>query len=287
MDSLHGKLALITGAASGIGRALAIELARQGVDLFLIDIDSDGLLATAQLAAQYGGRIEWQVADLCCSDAMAHLTRRVQGEFPSLDILVNNAGVAYYGTTHEMSDQQWRRLLGVNLLAPLQLTHQLLPTLLARPEAHILNICSIAGLVGVARLSAYNATKFALVGFSESLRAEYGSRGLGVTALCPGLVQTGIFQSAMTGGAKSVPRFPRWITASPQRVARRAVRAIRKNQGLVVVSASAQLIWWVKRLSPSFFERIQRIRRVSRSGPIQSDPQPAAPRPSESSRRVA
>ncbi len=264
MNSLHGKLALVTGAASGIGRALAIELARAGADLLLVDIDRAGLLETVQRTSPYGRRADWHVLDLGLPDEVSHLIKRVRDDFSSLDILINNAGLAYYGTTHEMSTEQWNRVLAVNLLAPIQLTHALLPLLSERPEAHVMNVCSIAGLVGVNRLAAYNASKFALVGFSESLRAEYGPRGIGVTALCPGLVRTRIFEKAMTSRDKNVPRFPKWLTSSPELVARRAVRAIRKNQGLVVISAPARVVWWIKRLMPNFLDRIQRVRRIRR-----------------------
>lgn len=186
MNSLRGKLALVTGAASGIGRALAIELARAGVDLLLVDIDRAELLGTVQRTTVFGRRADWQVVDLGLPEEVARLIQRVHAEFASLDILINNAGIAYYGTTHEMSSEQWNRVLAVNLHAPIQLTQALLPLLSQRPEAHVMNVCSIAGLVGVNRLAAYNATKFALVGFSESLRAEYGPRGIGVTASAPG-----------------------------------------------------------------------------------------------------
>ncbi len=237
MRTIRGKLALVTGAAAGIGRALAGELARQGADLMLVDVNERGLARAAVEAAQFGGRVTIRVANLASSDEVSQIADLVHDKAGGLDILVNNAGVAYYGLTHQMADDQWQKVMAVNLLAPLQLTRQLLPLLLANDQAHVLNVCSIAGLVGVARLAAYNTSKFALVGFSESLRAEYGPRGLGVTALCPGLVRTGLFETAMTGGGKTVPRFPGWLMASPQRVARRGVRAIRKNQGTVVVSA--------------------------------------------------
>ena len=262
MQSLHGKLALVTGAASGIGRALALELARFGVELLLVDINDAELAETVRQASTHGGRVAWDVVDLASRDETARLIARVGDEFTQLDILVNNAGVAYYGTTHEMTEAQWQRLLSVNLLAPLQLTRALLPGLLLRPEAHVLNVSSVAGLVGVNRLAAYNATKFALVGFSESLRAEYSARGLGVTTLCPGLVRTKIFDTAMTSSGRRVPRFPRWLTNSPEGVARRAVQAIRKNRGLVVVGMPARVIWWIKRLLPAFFDRVQGVRRV-------------------------
>lgn len=266
MRTIDGKLALITGAALGIGRALALELAGHGTDLLLVDVNADDLAETAAAARRRGVRVEAWVADLARADEVHRVASMVHDHFGRLDILINNAGVAYYGTMHEMAEDQWRKVLAVNLLAPMQLTHELLSCLFVPDEAHVLNMCSIAGLVGVARLAAYNTTKFALVGFSESMRAEYGPRGLGVTALCPGLVRTGIFESAMIGGDKKAPRLPKWITASPEAVARRAVRAIRKNQGLVVVTVTARLLWWVKRLAPGLIDRIQQYRRI-RSAP--------------------
>jgi len=263
MRTIRGKSALVTGAAAGIGRAVTLELARAGANLLLVDVEANKLAATAAEARSHAVEVTTLVADLALPSEVSRLVavvRRAGG----LDILVNNAGVAYYGTTHEMSARQWRLLVDVNLLAPLQLTHELLPTLFERSESHVLNMCSIAGLVGVARLSAYNTSKFALIGFSESLRAEYGGRGIGVTALCPGLVQTDMFRNAMTGGDKRVPRFPGWLLLSPERVARRAVRAIRKNEGLVVMSGAARLIWWTQRLLPGFLSGIQQWRRVRR-----------------------
>lgn len=274
MRTLDGKLALITGAAAGIGRALAVELARAGTHLVLVDIDGRGLIETTMAARSRGGRVEACLADLACEVEVRRVAQLVHKRYGKLDILVNNAGVAYYGSTHEMAEDQWRRVLAVNLLAPIQLTHELLPCLFVPPEAHVLNMGSIAGLVGSSRLAAYNATKFAVVGFSESLRAEYGPRGLGVTAFCPGLVRTGIFENAMTAGNKQPPRFPNWLASTPESVARRAVRAIRKNQGLVVTSSVARAIWRLKRLSPWLLDRIQQFRRVRHSAPT---PAPAMP----------
>jgi short-subunit dehydrogenase len=271
MRTIEGKLALITGAAAGIGRALALALADHGTHLLLVDVDEARLAETAVAARRHGVCAAACVADLGNADEVRRVAAWVKDDFGGLDILINNAGVAYYGTTHEMREDQWRKVLAVNLLATVQLTNELLPCLFERPQAHVLNMCSIAGLVGMSRLAVYNASKFALVGFSESLRAEYGPRGLGVTAFCPGLVRTGIFESAMTGGGKSPPRFPAWMTTPPEPVARRAVRAIRKNQGLVVVTAAAHAIWWLKRLFPKFLDRAQQFRRVRRLPPVESD----------------
>ena len=288
MRTIEGKLALITGAATGIGRALALELAQQGANLLLVDIDEARLAETAAAAQSHGVRLASCVADLGNSREVRRVAAWVQNDYGRLDILINNAGVAYYGSTHEMHEDQWRRVLAVNLMAPMQLTQELLPCLFEPPEAHVINMSSIAGLVGSSRLAAYNTSKFALVGFSESLRAEYGPRGLGVTAMCPGLVRTGIFETAMTGGGKTPPRFPRWMTITPERVARRAVRAILKNQGLVVITLQAHFLWWMKCLFPRLLDRVQQFRRIRRGPP--SAPRIAgriAPREDQAARRAA
>jgi NAD(P)-dependent dehydrogenase (short-subunit alcohol dehydrogenase family) len=140
MRNLDGKLVLITGAAAGIGRALALELARCRANLLLVDIDGPRLLQTALEARRRGVTVDVCVADLARSEEVGRLAARVRQDYPHLDVLVNNAGVAYYGTTHEMGHDQWRRVMAVNLFAPIQLTRELLPILFARPEAHLLNM---------------------------------------------------------------------------------------------------------------------------------------------------
>ncbi|MBI3838329.1 MAG: SDR family oxidoreductase [Planctomycetia bacterium] len=260
MKRIAGKLALVTGAASGIGRAIALALAHEGANLFLVDINQPRLAETADEARRRGVHVDARVCDVSRPEEVHQTVEALLETWGGLDILVNNAGIAFYGPTVQMTEEQWERLLAVNLHAPIQFTRELLPALLARPEAHILNVCSIAGLVATPRLAAYHVSKFALVGFSEALRVEYGCRGLGVTALCPGLVRTSIFQSAATAPGKSVPRFPGWMFTSPERVAARAIRAIRRAEGLVVVTPMAHLLWGVKRFTPGLLDWIHRFR---------------------------
>jgi short-subunit dehydrogenase len=276
MKNIRGKLALVTGAASGIGRAITIALAREGVNLLLVDIDRSRLVDTADEAARHGINTDILVCDLNQPNEIHDMVEYLLHRYAALDILVNNAGIAFYGPTEHMTHKQWNRVLAVNLLAPIQLTRELLPVLLARSEAHILNVCSIAGLVAMSRLAAYQTSKFALVGFSESLRAEYGPRGLGVTALCPGLVSTNIFQSAETVSGKQIRHPPAWICASPERVASRAIRAIRRNEGLALVTPMAHFLWRFKRFAPKLLEMIQQFRRHGKRHVVEvaSTPEP-------------
>jgi short-subunit dehydrogenase len=257
MRTIRGKKALVTGAASGIGRAIALALARQGADLYLLDVHEANLSAVADEARQYGVTVIAALCDVACPDQVSAQVGEVVKEWDKLDILVNNAGVGYYGPTERMTAEQWQRLLAINLLAPIQFTRELLPTLLERPEAHIVNVCSIAGLVASGRLAAYHVSKFGLVGFSEALRAEFGRRRLGVTALCPGLVRTNIFQATVNGRKERPMRTPpAWMCTSPEAVASRAVQAILKNRGLVVITPMARFLWYFKRLSPSLLSWI-------------------------------
>jgi short-subunit dehydrogenase len=262
MKDLCGKKALVTGAGSGIGLCLALELSRHGADIILVDVDEGRLQgALRQVRANCVDAIPLR-ADLCQPAQVSYCVQRALHLWGTLDILVNNAGVAYYGPTERMTPGQWDWLLQINLLTPIQLTREFLPTLLQRPEAHVLNVCSIAGLVAGRKMAAYHVSKFGLVGFSEALRAEYANSGLGVTALCPGLVRTALFNAAVSGHpGKPIKKPPRWLTIAPETVARKAVRAIRRNRGLVLVSPMAHVLWLLKRFSPGFVGFLNRFRR--------------------------
>jgi short-subunit dehydrogenase len=264
MKYLKGKRCLLTGAASGIGRALALGLAREGVHLYLLDIDAAGLATTIDDCRAHGVVAVGRQCDLSqppqISAAIADLLARWQ----YVDLLVNNAGVAYYGPTHHMTAAQWDWLMAINLLAPLQITRELLPTLLARPAAHVLNVCSISGIAAGGRFSAYHTSKFGLVGFTEALRAEYNRKGIGVTNLCPGPVASNLYNRAVSGRKDPVPNPPSWLCASPELVARRGVRGIKRNRRIVLVTPLARLLYWTKRISPGFLDALNHISRKRR-----------------------
>ncbi len=277
MKLLKGKRCLLTGAASGIGRALALELAREGVHLYLLDVDAAGLQSVIEECRSRGVVAVGRKCDLSqptqISAAIADLLARWQ----YIDLLVNNAGVAFYGPTENMTGAQWDWLISINLLAPLQITRELLRTLLARGEAHVLNVCSISGVVAGGRFNAYHTSKFGLTGFTEALRAEYKRRGIGVTNLCPGPVSSNLYNRAVSGRKDPVPNPPAWLSASPELVARRGVRGIKKNKRLVLVTPLARLLYWTKRLSPALLDNLNHISRKKRPPPVdtaQAEPPP-------------
>lgn len=232
----------------------------------MIDIDGAGLQRTLQDIQNLGVEA---ISFTCNIADKRELSRTLDGlvaTWPEVDILVNNAGVTYRGSSHEMTQQEWEQLLAVNLLGPIQIAQRLIPLLLARPEAHVLNVCSLLGLCGISKFSAYCASKSGLVGYTEALRAEYLGSQLGVTALCPGFVRTPLIASVPgPHGRRRERSTPRWLCTTPEVIANRSIKAIRRNQGLVVVTPLAHVLWRLKRFMPSLFElkRIFKSRRIA------------------------
>ncbi len=252
MKIIRGKKALVTGAASGIGRAIALALAREGADLFLVDIDEPRLRISARDAEAYGSQVLIEVCDLSKPTQISACTVACLSAFGTLDILVNCAGIAYYGPADEMTAEKWNAVMSVNFFAPIQLVRELLPALTAQKESHILNVCSVLGLVPVRKLMGYQTSKFALVGFSLALRTEYFAQNVGVTALCPGFVDTPMLERFGPAWFKKLLNFgPFSLVVTADVVARQAVASIRGNRGIAVVSFGAKMFWLIYRLSPT------------------------------------
>jgi 3-oxoacyl-[acyl-carrier protein] reductase len=259
MRTIRGRKAVITGAASGIGRAIALALAEEGADLFLIDRDADELTAVAQEAANHGGAVIIAICDLSVSAEIAKAVGHVRATWDGVNILANCAGVVCYGPYHLAIEEAWRQTIAVNLLAPMQIAHELLPTLLAAEEAHILNVCSFMGLVPWKKVPVYQASKYGLVGFTLALRSDYHRDNFGVTALCPGFVRTPMLDNVQDPEPhRQAPAPPAFLSTTPEAVAAVAIAAIRRNRGLVVVTPFARLAWWMTRLCPSLVDWINR-----------------------------
>ncbi len=284
MKVIHGKKALVTGAASGIGRAIALRLAREGADLFLLDIDEPHLAGVVGQARRVGVEAHGRRCDVSQSREISRSVDAVLNRWGTLDILVNNAGVCYYGPTTCMTAERWEWLLAVNLQAPVQFIRRLLPVLLDRPEAHLLNVASIYGLLTTPRCAAYHMTKFGLVGLTQALRLEYARSRLGVTALCPGFVSTRFFENAACGRkGRRAPVPPAWLCTSAARVADKAIAAIYRNKRIVLASPMTYGLYRLHRFAPGLFDwfatlrhpRLIRKKHNNRAGPA-SDVLPIA-----------
>jgi len=257
MKVIQGKTAIITGAGSGLGRAIALRLARERANLHLLDIDLPAAEAVADECRGLGVRATAARCDVSQLSELEMAARDILQQWDSIDILVNNAGIGWYGHTLKMPAGAWEKLLDINLHAPIHLTRLLLPTMLKRPEAHVVNMASISGWVCSARFAAYHVSKFGLVGFSEAMRAEYLRRGVGFTAVCPGPVRTNLYKSAASSYKdRKTPEPPAWLCTTPERVAEATVRAIYRNRAVTFVSPMAWLLYYSKRLAPWIFHTL-------------------------------
>jgi short-subunit dehydrogenase len=258
MRTIRSRRAVVTGAASGIGRAIALALAAEGADLFLIDRNADELQAIAQEVANRGVTAIIAVCDLALPAEITRAIGELRARWNGVNILVNCAGVGHFGPYHLTPEEIWRRTVAVNLLAPMQIIHELLPTLFGADEAHILNVCSFMGLVPWKKVAAYQASKYGLVGFTLALRSDYCRHNFGVTALCPGFVRTAMLDVQDPEPHRQAPSPPAILSTTPDAVATAAVAAIRRNRGLVLVTPFARMAWWATRLSPSFVDWLNR-----------------------------
>lgn len=265
MKSFLNKTVFLTGAASGIGKELALQLADLGCCLYLVDIDAAGL---QKLGEEIGDRPQWTVTRVCNLSSPSDVAAALQhfdATAEVIDVVINNAGIAFYGPTESMTAEQWDRLLTINLLSPIQITNHFLPQLLERPDAHVVNMCSVAGLAAGGRFAAYNTSKFGLVGYTESLRAEYGRKGIGVTAICPGPVVTNLYEAAESGHEnRGVPVPPRWVCATASQVARKTIRAMRRNKRQVLITPMAHVVARVKRFTPGLLDWVTQLSRKRR-----------------------
>jgi NAD(P)-dependent dehydrogenase (short-subunit alcohol dehydrogenase family) len=256
---------LITGAASGIGRATAIELARQGAArIALSDVDRRGLDESASLVRAEGAAAIELVADLSCEDAVDRLATEALTALGEIDVLISNAGVAVAGPLIATSDADWAWVFGVNVWAPIRLTRAIVPHMAARGRGHVVITASMAGLVGAPSMSAYSTTKFALVGFAEALRLEVADAGIDVTVICPGYVRTNLHRATRYRNDR-FQRFldapPSWYGLTTDKAARIIARGIARKQPLVVFGIE-KVGWWLKRAWPSLaFELTRRAAR--------------------------
>ena len=259
--NFQGAAAAVTGAASGIGRALALELAARGCDLALADVDEAGLESVAkEIGASHSRRITTQRVDVGDAAQIVTFAQAALASFPHLNILINNAGVALRGDFDEYDQAQMEWLMGINFWGVVRGTRAFLPQLRQRPVAHIVNISSIFGIVAPAGQSAYCAAKFAVRGFSESLRHELAmaKSPVRLTVVHPGGIATNIARRAPAGTYLRNPmsaeevgaRFAKMARTSAQTAAQRIIRGIERNEPRVLIGADAKLMEVVQRLRP-------------------------------------
>jgi len=260
-----GGTAVVTGAASGIGAALATALADRGSNLVLLDRDADRLAGVADgvRAAHPALAVATYVADLSDDDATATVAAELAADHPETTLLVNNAGVALGGRFDQVTLEEFDWVMSVNFRSVVRLTHALLPALKAHPGAHLVNVSSVFGIMAPAGQAAYSASKFAVRGFSESVRHELAENEVGVTVVHPGGIKTRIAETARTGSGVSraeweqgQKQFAKLLTIEPATAAAQIVEAIEKRRPRLLIGWSAKVPDVLVRMMPGSYWRL-------------------------------
>ena len=253
-----GMQVFITGAASGIGRACALAMAERGLRLCLTDIDAPGLAETCRLVEAGGGTVAAQrVADVAQFDAINALAREIHAQHGAMDVIMNVAGVGVFGVMEDMQHADWRKVLDVNLYGTIHVIESFVPAMIQARRGHVVNIASLAGLVGMPWHAAYITSKWAVVGLSEALRCDLRQHGIGVSVVCPGAVATPLRYSAAILGVD--PQRPELLAlrqqfdrqaVTPTTVAELTRAAIERNKFLVRTSWDVVLLHALQRYTP-------------------------------------
>jgi short-subunit dehydrogenase len=279
MTAIRGTAAAVTGAASGIGRALALELAARGCGLALADRDEAGLHAVAaEINRNHPSKVTLHRVDVGEPPQIAEFARAAISVHPDLSIVINNAGVTLMGQFHEIDQAEMDWLMNINFWGVVHATRAFLPHLSQRHEAHIVNLSSLFGIIAPPGQTAYVASKFAVRGFSESLRHELQAAGSPVrlSVVHPGGVATNIVRNARSGHGitdnarrvQAIERFEQLAKTTPQAAALRIIAGIEKNQPRILIGNDARLMDLLQRLRPATYWApiARRIEKMTNAG---------------------
>ena len=260
MSEFEGRVVVITGAASGIGRALAVDLAGRGAALALSDVDTVGLEETARLASSLGAEVKSDHLDVTQREAVYAYADAVVARFGKVNQLYNNAGIAYHGEFERSEFKDIERIVDVDFWGVVNGTKAFLPHLIASGDGHLINVSSLFGLLGIPGQTAYNAAKFAVRGFTESLRQEMliAKHPVRVTCVHPGGIKTAIARNAAVPDGDDQQSFAQFFDSklartTPEAAAKTILRGVRKNRPRVLIGADAKLLdGWVRIVGPSY-----------------------------------
>ncbi len=268
MKALRDKVVVITGAASGIGRATANAFAREHAKLVLCDVNEAGLREVEREVAHHVDHVEWRLVDVASRDAMQRFSDDVHTRFPAVDVIVNNAGVGQSGGLLDMTLDDWEWVISINLWGVIHGCHFFVPKMIGRGEGgHVVNVSSVFGFFAPPGSMGYCTTKFGVFGLSESLRGELMPHKIGVSTICPGMIATNIVKEGRFNGStssrqtKAVEQFAK-RGHSPDVVARAILSAVKRNRAVVPAAPEAWAVYYAKRFIPAQFDSL--VRAVSR-----------------------
>lgn len=252
LSIFSGKIAVITGAGSGIGRALAEELARRGAHVVISDINAGRIETVADGIARAGGRVTASVLDVADYEAVRGMIDGTVSAHGGVDYLFNNAGIAVAGPAKDFTIEDWRRVIDTNLYGVVYGTAVAYPLMVRRGNGHIINTASIEGLTPFPATVGYAASKYGVVGLSHSLRIEGASHGVRVSVVCPGYVRTSIFIDSKLVNMKKqdIKGLLDRLGVTPEECAKIILRGVERNQATIVVTFFAKLLWYMNRFTP-------------------------------------
>ncbi|MBV1882494.1 MAG: SDR family NAD(P)-dependent oxidoreductase [Pseudomonadales bacterium] len=266
MRELTNRVAAITGAASGMGQALAIGLAREGCHVAIADLNEEGLKETVKTVEGMGGVITSTVLDVSNKNEVESWAAQVAKDLDGINIIINNAGVGLSATVEDMSYEDFEWVMNINFWGVVYGTKAFLPYLQEASEGHIVNISSLFGIISGPTFSAYNAAKFAVRGFTESLRQELEISGSNVscTTVHPGGIRTNIAKTSRITDSNLIPMdqdrfiadFEKFTMTSPEKAAETIINGIAKNKRRVLIGKDAQAMDLVQRFLPTSYQRI-------------------------------
>jgi NAD(P)-dependent dehydrogenase (short-subunit alcohol dehydrogenase family) len=262
----RSKVAIITGGASGIGRALAERLSASGCEVVLADRQIGVAEQAADAIVDRGGSATAHELDVRDLSAFQQLARDIKRRSGRIDYLFNNAGIAVGGEMHEYAPEDWHDVFDVNLRGVAHGIHAVYPIMIAQGHGHIINTASVAGLLPSPGMGSYTATKHAVVGITKALRVEAERHGVRVSALCPGAIRTPILHGGKYGRlhrAVSMDKMKELIETfrplDPDELARRALRGIERNEAFIVVPKLYKAFWYLERLSPTLSLKLWQV----------------------------
>jgi NAD(P)-dependent dehydrogenase (short-subunit alcohol dehydrogenase family) len=268
VKELRGRRCLITGAASGIGRATAIAAAEKGATLVLTDIQAEALDSVAEEIRAAGGTVAYaKAADITDHEAIVAMAAEVHEANGSMDVVMNVAGVSTWGPIERLRHSDWQKMVDVDLMGPVAVLECFVPPMIeAGRGGHVVNVASAAGLFGFPWHAAYSAAKFGLRGVSEVLRTDLRRHGIGVSLVCPGAVRTPLVETVEVLGVdrespamrKLVERFDR-RAVSPERAAEKILAGVERNRFMVFTSADIHALYLAKRYVPPLYRLSMRV----------------------------
>ena len=260
MEYYRNTIAIITGAASGLGMALCKEISRRGATVIAVDIDRPGVEDLCQTLRTQGGKAQAAAVDVTCYHNIQGIIADTMAQHGRLDLIFNNAGTALHGEVRDLSLEHWQSVLDVNLMGLIHGTISAYGAMAKQGTGQIVNIASLAGLIPVPKEIPYCTSKWAVVGLTNALRLEGAGLGIKVNLVCPGIMQTPIHQTVSYINVDQQrlvrPESKRFL--SPEKAAKIVLNGVEANQAMIIFPFYARLIWWCYRFNPSIFNLLFR-----------------------------